>query len=490
MANTLRYTVLPVGQGTGTLVQVLNATGTPIETTLIDLGSLGWSTEAGIPSADVVIEQLKLMAEPKLDVVFLSHSDSDHNNLIGRVLAAFYEPSAGRPRKETLYVSHVWYGGANASYFKRNVDVLDQLEKYGANVHSTNAAESSWDLTPPAPLHSSASGVKYWLLLGNVVSTDAFMGAAPSRKGSRGYLLNVVSAVLIVEYGTSTQQGIVATGDATGLTLGGCMSVINDNSVKFPPMLSMSLPHHGSATTTYDLLGRRTDTLDEDALATQVVQELVKKLSPLSITASAGEHGTYHHPASRVIKDFGALVGSGLYRDKGLPTEHFFTAYYPQDSLALDGSMITRKWPPSTSWYTGRTAHNVFTIDYFRGNPATLDVPEVFPPDASIGGPGSPYADKPPRAAGWAYEVSEDGNSVVLKRVVDLYFATAQARAAIEAAHGPLPPRRFVFVPSAPPPDPKEQPAPARPAALVAAAPAPARRPPSSPGLRRMRQLP
>jgi hypothetical protein len=499
--NTFRYTVLPVGQGSGTLIQVLDDAGVPIETSLIDLGSLGWSKDAGKPSADFVIEELQRMAEPCLETLFLSHSDSDHTNLLGRILDAFYPPSDDEPADETLIIKEVWYGGDYGHYRKRSKNILDRIDRYcpedaDTNINTLGVGVSDWHDDPAAPLYETANGVGFWLLYGNAPTTgELYDGIEPTRKGSRAYLRNVSSLVLVVRYGTDDIFDFVASGDATGLTLAGCNTTIDDEDIELAPTTTVSLPHHGSHVTTYDLLGLANDMQDEDDLAEEIVQGFVTRLKPFSITASAGEDHHHRHPASRVIEDFGAHVGDKLYRDAGIAfrKQHFFTSHYTVDALGLLGDATHTTWPRANGWYTGRTTKNVFTIDYFRGNPATLNIPTVFPPEAVIDAPNAPYAPVPPRAAGWAFEVPEDGaaDDLELSRVVDRRFASAATMAHLDRVHGGLSPERFVLVPSAPDDDASaaRTSPPRRPVDVRAAAPTP--RPTGGPssGLR-LRQLP
>jgi beta-lactamase superfamily II metal-dependent hydrolase len=501
MPDSLRYIVLPVGQGTGTLIEVLDGAGTPTEITLIDLGSKGWSTEGGIPSADFVIAELKRMAAPRLETIFLSHSDGDHVNLIKRVLDQFKKPSEGAPPAQTLTIEQVWYGGDKDDYVKtvgkgktkKKLDLLALIKEYkptavATNINELGAGSSSWKSKPAAPIWKTSGGVEYWLLYGNASkSTVAAYAASPKRhKGSAGYLKNVVSLVLIVQYGTDPEY-LVALGDATGLTIAGANQIIKKYKVDLPrKVATMSLPHHGSKTTTYDFLGTSTSSGDAEAFAKQSIEQFVKSLQPDTINASAGEQSTFKHPAWEVVRDFGAYLGTGRYVDPRLTDQHFFTAYYTLDALALTGSGASTTWPAAAGWQTGRTDKNVFTLDYFRGL-AAAQVPIVFPPDAEETAVTPAYTPKPPRAAGWAWVLEEAGPWEV-ERILDRNFTAAGVIAVYEDEHGPLPPDRFVFVPSAavraePPP-----PAVAPPAGVMAA-PAPNHRPPPPVGLRRVRQL-
>jgi len=499
MPKTMRYTVLPVGQGSGAIVEVLE-NGVLQAPVLIDLGSRGWNKQAGQPSATFIAERLEQMAAPKLAAVFLSHVDSDHVNLLRRLLARFKKPGEVGPKK-TLEIGDVWFGGEESDYEESRDRPLQQLREYGATVHALGVGISD---VPTGTVRLSSAGVDYSLLIANVAESNPSqkrrrIDASDQKRAANSFLRNVVSLCVVVKFGKVTPQYIVAPGDAIGLTLAESNKILRDNPGIFAPVLSLALPHHGSATSTYDMSGvKATGNERRDQLATRVVREFVDHLEAHSITASAGESPTYRHPSSRVVADFARTVLKRWYSDGTTPNEHFFTAYYPLDELALEGGMNRNTWPSSIGWHTGLTESNVFTIDYFRGNPQIFSPPEiVFDPGrapneyplARYGGVNAPYGfgpTAPPRAAGWGFVIAESGEREEVERLVDLRFATAEERASLEAVHGPLPPQRFVFLPSAPAPEPAAEAEP--PPAVVREATVPLPSPPA--GLRRVRQLP
>src|SRR6266849_948539 len=299
MPNWMRYTILPVGQGVGTLVQVFDDTNELLETSLIDLGSARWfKKQTGIPSADFVVKELRKMKDPgpTLTALFLSHSDRDHINLIRPVLEAFYKPSEDKDREKTLEIQDVWYGGKKTNYVKKTskFDLIEEIRKYkpkGAkdNINRLEASQSSWGEDPdPGPLVRTDEDVGFWLLLGNIESEDVdlWSESEKTKEGDDGYLLNVVSLVVVVEYG-ATPRYFVAPGDATGLTIAGCNEIIENKTVNLAPVATIGLPHHGSERTTYNLLISKKTKKGPFDLATAVVQKFVKLLKPETITASA-----------------------------------------------------------------------------------------------------------------------------------------------------------------------------------------------------------
>jgi hypothetical protein len=509
--STMRFTVLPVGQGTGTLIEILDddAAKTPLAAILVDLGSMLWRVhETGFVSADLVAQELRRMNNaPTLNAVLLSHGDADHINLVGRLLDGFMAPSQGAPRNQTLAVENVWYAGYPASYTKRGVNFLTKLHAYrpgpATNVHQLGPDVS--DLNVPL---LSGHGLELYVITANTAVESTEVAAESEddlHTGTTSYLNNTVSLVLLVAFGAQRRY-IVVTGDATGMTIARCNTAITNYPGDLAPILSLTLPHHGSAVTTYDLLGAATQEYDRAAFAQYNVEWFVHSLRPQSLTVSAGEVQKYSLPSARMIMDFGKYLETSPYADAALwntnPRQHFYTSYFERNELTVVSDAMTNtvtQWPPSEGWQTVRTSKAVYTTDYFR-DPGVQNVPEAFPPNVTIGAGQPPYNPAPPWGAGWAFCISADGLTVTVERVFDLRTVSAADRAQLERLYGPLPAERFVFLPSAadapgacaaqaagaasaaqgPPPAP----------ALLAAAPAHNARPAPPPGLRRVRQMP
>ncbi|MFZ2407685.1 MAG: hypothetical protein WAW41_21340, partial [Methylobacter sp.] len=82
----VNITVLDVGQGMGTFVEIYDTSGALISTLLFDLGSLNNKVSAGGPSVQYLVDKLKSMADPTIELLVLSHKDGDHVNLIEDLL--------------------------------------------------------------------------------------------------------------------------------------------------------------------------------------------------------------------------------------------------------------------------------------------------------------------------------------------------------------------------------------------------------------------
>lgn len=464
MAWVYAYYVLAVGQGTGTLVQVCDGElKKPVWSAIVDLGSEGWSEEVALPSAKFAAEKLKngeKSGEVTLDAVILSHSDSDHINLIPKLLKEFSDPRNPKPTKPKLSVTEVWFGGDRSKYKKAGrPNVLDELHDYrpirkpdDSNIKGLKNNVSSLNKTAPDPLVDSGKDGKIWLMIGNTIADQvSIQKNAPTRTASGGYATNTKSLVVGVSFGIGADtKEIFATGDATGLTIAKCREVLQKSKEKLAPSLSVSLPHHGSGTTTYDLLGLKGSGPSEE-LARDTIEGFAKEIGAVTVSASAGERSTFRHPAMGVIEDFGAYVGEDKYKDPALvkEEEHFYTAHMPGSHFKYDKQVKDQPshWPSKSGWYSARTKKNAFTTDYF------IDLKEPVPTAWAAKATHrveKKFTPLPLRTISWVFIVEKGGKEWKVEKPVDtLGISEAQIRWVEEAIGGPLPPERFVHIPSA-----------------------------------------
>ena len=203
-ASKIAVTMLDVGQGSGTFVEIY--TGTKITATaLLDLGSERAKDEAGGPSVDYLVKQLTSMTKPRIDFFSLSHSDSDHINLVQDLLAFFDPPGTKKPKKPILEIGSVIYGGPRVLYAKHS----------GTNVLTSIEAYQPKGTTKPQPLPSNNSSfygtapmfakdeVEIRLLVGNHVSSEPRtvrkkIGDKQWRTDS--YSLNTYSLIFVVAF--------------------------------------------------------------------------------------------------------------------------------------------------------------------------------------------------------------------------------------------------------------------------------------------------
>jgi len=448
------FVVLDVGQGTGNFVELRDDADQIVSAMLIDLGSEGWKRIAGGPSADYVATRLQTMAKPTLDAVFLSHSDSDHINLLKKLLEHFDKPSDKAPTKPVLTVKKVWYGG-DASYYKKGkTNYLTLVDEY-------KPPKSKSILTPCKPNATSLACIdtskweplftvgdaKVWLIAGNTTAENVqlYKKSKTGSKAPEAYAINTKSLVLLFTYDNSQ---IVVTGDATGMTLAKCNEIMEQAGV--PPYLndvfSLTLPHHGSDTTTYSLLGATGKKRNREELAEDNVADFVNHVKPKTISASAGERSTFRHPSSRVIDDFSSHLTSTVYFSDSLLTkeeEHFYTAFFAAHAKKLKGGTVS-DWPSKSGWYTARTKANIFSTDYCDASQATGDFVVLPPVPAAYN--KLKWATPPARAVAWGFTLEPTKP----RQITDIFRRSdlaAMAEEDVIALIGrPLPPPEEEFV--------------------------------------------
>ncbi|PJI88814.1 hypothetical protein DAH55_09485 [Sphingomonas koreensis] len=441
-ASKIAVTMLDVGQGSGTFVEIY--TGTKITATaLLDLGSERAKDEAGGPSVDYLVKQLTSMTKPRIDFFSLSHSDSDHINLVQDLLAFFDPPGTKKPKKPILEIGSVIYGGPRVLYAKHS----------GTNVLTSIEAYQPKGTTKPQPLPSNNSSfygtapmfakdeVEIRLLVGNHVSSEPRtvrkkIGDKQWRTDS--YSLNTYSLIFVVAF---DDWEYVITGDATGATIAQANYIIKNQSVKFANVAAMTMPHHSSEPTTFGLTASRTKRQREkervpDA-AKKVIDAFAASVAPRTIHASAEDVGSFRHPSAFVMSYFWDYVDTTSWYDDPVLTgnQHLYNAYFMEeddfnivleeiDPKSKKKKKRTENLPPFDDWWTFATQHAIFTNRYYV-RPQAYDPAKnetaTFPPDpgkvTSI--PKSGATTSPPFAVAWRYtSVASTGNTD-LERLVN-----------------------------------------------------------------------
>lgn len=419
MATTkVNVQVLDVGQGSGNLVEIYDGF-TLTHLVLIDLGSELNYDAAGRASATYVVNKIKEITPHVLDALILTHSDKDHVNLLKVLLENFAPPGTPPPSKPILTINKIYFGGARGKYKKGKINYLTLAEKYltpkgskatdwAADVTGFDPASRQW-----VAFHSSAS-VQFYLIVAN--TTPALIdlvseSTAKLHKLPGSYNINMKSLVVDVFFNNVEW---VITGDATGLTLAYCNQILA-SAGKLPGCFMVTMPHHASETTTFDLGGIDSDDFDRDGLAEQNLEDFVNYIDADTITASADQQRVFKHPSLRVMRFFWPNLDPHIwFRDNFLRTDtHFYNAYFMRksDELEFDSGGMTavEEWPTRSGWLTIQTEQNVFTTLYYndkqqRGvlfppSPATK-VAEFKP---TFGNPN------PPEGAQWAFTL--DGNT-------------------------------------------------------------------------------
>jgi beta-lactamase superfamily II metal-dependent hydrolase len=428
--TTVWFNVLDVGQGSGNYIEVVDTPGQPAtHTALLDLGSEREREAAGGPSASYIVASLKHMPQPRLDLVLLSHSDSDHINLIMDVLTPFtpYIPKKNEG-KGTLHVVKTIYGHERAKYKLRKKkgedkpkQILDEIEKYmnGGKADPVPPFDSSFDHDPVTTL-AEAGPVKFYLLIGNELmpETDTKKRRITAGKGvKRPYksgesLANTNSVVTIASY---AKRQIVVTGDATGITLDACNSRMTPEMRQkyLPDVLMLTMPHHGSETTILNFKAPGLQPQDN-------IESFAKNIRARTITASADQKSTFKHPSAWLLRFFWPyLAPLPMFKEKDLDDRHFYTVHFVKNDFKREKTVKSKvqeeDWPQTDGWYTVQTNANVYCNMYYdSSNASQRDT--VLPPE-----PGKVKAvpDKvlkpttPAKAVSWSYGFDDKGAVLV-----------------------------------------------------------------------------
>jgi hypothetical protein len=449
--TSMRLTILPVGQGTGTLIEVLDDTGNTIEAMVCDFGGYGWyAPQTSKYSEGLVKQQLESMTTPMLSAVFLSHGDMDHINLMADVLDAFAKPSDPPSSKKKLIVQNVWHGDEWKYYTKYGNNALAKLWEYRPSGTTTNIHDLDWPAFSVAkPLYKSPEGVDVFLVTGNTVPSEVPEVEMHEATQTDNSVRNTPSLVLAIGFGNPYQL-IVLTGDATALTMALCRKYLAHFKISIQSVLHITLPHHGSPRTGYALVDA--ESRKDDTLAETNVKEFVKAFKPQSVSASSGEK--YNRlPDARLVDDFCAFAPNIAWPDPALGSsgQHFYTAWFNSGACTIadtTGSGMDEDWPTSDGYHSARTTKAFYSTEYLRRPVANAGVPLAFPyaADREAGPAASTYAANKaiPWATGWAFMVPASGGNPSLKRVDEV---TNDAQfAALQALHGDLPRQRFVFL--------------------------------------------
>lgn len=482
-ASKIAVTMLDVGQGSGTFVEIY--TGTTITATaLLDLGSERAKDDAGGPSVDYIVKQLTTMAQPRIDFFSLSHSDSDHINLVQDLLSRF-DPPGGKGPKPTLEIMTVIYGGPRKLYAKhKGNNVIEEIEAYQPKgtkkPEPLPANNSSYSQAKPV---FSRDEVEIYLLVGNHVSTEprtikTKIGDKKWRTDS--YSLNTYSLILVVQFDGWVY---VVTGDATGATIAQANYTIKQNKVTFSNVAAMTMPHHSSEPTTFGLTKSRSKRERERERvpdsAKKVIDTFADSVKPKTIYASAEDVGSFRHPSAFVMSYFWNYVDKlSWYADPALTKkQHLYNAYFMEeddfhiviDVLDPKSKKTTPKkepLPPFDDWWTFATEHAVFTNRYYVRHEAydpDKDETATFPPEpGSVTGiPKSGAKNSPPFGVAWRYtsdastgktaleriENRKDGAAFAAFPVMEMSKAGAEARPIVAApTASPAPPRRTMAV--------------------------------------------
>ncbi len=436
-ASKIVVTLLDVGQGSGTFVEIY--TGSKITATaLLDLGSERAKTEAGQPAVKLIEKSLNSMTTPRIDFCSLSHSDSDHINLVQDLLSKFDKPGTKKATKPILEVGKVIYGGHRVRFAKHGgTNVINDLEAYQptGTVKPEPLPANNCSYSQPTPMFE-IQDVSFNLLVGNHIAGEHTIRTIIGDKKWRvdSFSLNTYSLIFVVVF---DDWKYVITGDATGATIDQANFYIDKFKVKFGNVAVLTMPHHSSETTTFALTSGKRPHKNErvpDA-AKKVIESFANSVKAMSIHASAEDVGSFRHPSAYTMSYFWELVEkTAWYVDPVLSKkQHLYNAYFKKDddySINVDvvdpqtKKTFTRQLEllPFDDWWTFATNYAVFTNRYYVREAAyepDKNETATFPPNPGrvTDIPKSGALNSPPFAVAWQYTSDAATQKTTLHRV-------------------------------------------------------------------------
>jgi hypothetical protein len=347
----VRMHVLDVGQGSCNYVEIVDGNGDVIHNMLIDLG-----TNSAQKIAAKNLEWLKERIENRgkhIDVVIFTHGDTDHYNMMLKILPAL-NPAA------TSRIGMVRYGGTLLRYKIGKTYLINALKKYCADIATFPPVETSYDAISKTwkPIWSAGlqpGDPKLQLIVANTPH--------PRDYKPTGESVNTKSVVTAIQW---YSYWMIASGDATATTLaevnGILTGVVNRD---LPTAFLLTMPHHGSRKTTYDL--RRANDWPGDA-ARELVDGFLETFQPMTMAVSAGDKH-HHHPSMLMVEQF-ALYAEQSYTFWSDPVltqdRHFLTCWV---DLPITSQGVTPAWPSGWLYNTTQTSLNVYSTFYFKSDP-------------------------------------------------------------------------------------------------------------------------
>jgi hypothetical protein len=347
------FRVLDVGQGACNYVEIYNQAEAVVHNMLVDLGT---NSSQAIATANIewLKNQIKDRTNPKIDVVMLTHGDNDHYNLMLKLL-----PALGSPTGQEIGM--VRYGGVDWRYKIGNTSLITELKKYCSNVTGFGSQASGYDrdksswtrLWPSNDVFQPGDAQLYVLMANTQHPQDGTIRQGASRRPN-AEAINSKSVVFGVYW---NYRWFIGTGDGTAATL----AQVNTHfaGVGLPPTMSMTLPHHGSRKTTYDLKAAK-DAVGAESF--KVVDDFLQLFKPWTISVSADEK-RHHHPSLLMIAQFAAATQTTqiYWCDPSLAAGNHYLTPWIDERI---NQPTDPAYPGQPTYATTRTQANVYSTLY------------------------------------------------------------------------------------------------------------------------------
>ena len=405
----INFHVLDVGQGACNYVEIIDEDEAVTHNMLIDLGTNSSQT---IATKNLEWLRNKIIANHHyLDVLVLTHGDTDHYNMIAKILPAF-----GAPNHTQIGMTR--YGGPSWRYKHGQLittlagytQLIDGEDLDSANIGGFEPSDTGFfpgedpEWYPIWVDDESEDSPKLQLIIANTAHPHDPANMAVKQQRMNAEAVNTKSVVLGLEW---DGHWIVATGDATSTTLEVINGFINEGDEDLPKTFMMTLPHHGSRKTTYDLVAANNMPTNK---ARKTVDDFLNIFNPFTMSISAGVK-KHHHPSAYMIEQFAGHLNHdkpAYWSDPACTgNRHFLTSWVDQ---AITANGFNPAWPVNWQYATTQTRNAMFSTLYFSDQQYNANrAPRyIFPPNQGAGVGSADRVDDIPRGRNWEFSMDEE----------------------------------------------------------------------------------
>lgn len=397
--------VVDVGQGQCTFVEIWNDTNTKIvETLLFDCGTDQESTVTSNNLQYIANQIQTKMDTPAISCIFFSHSDDDHISLTRDLLNKFTvkKPSVGS----------VWYGGEYDLYEKRGTNILNYLVTNGycakGDIKTVNADYTGYSKLIGNYTHylwrSGDSSVTVYPIVGNVLADDdpSVDSTAPPPKKRTRYAeqKNRVSLICGLYY---RGFSYVICGDATNKTMAAANTVFSLGTTVFNSNVMTTLPHHGSRATGFAVTSSKAASTKNKT----IVNSFATIMNSETLTISA--YQLHSHPSMELMNEFIPRATSPILRDPRLKGKNVHHLNGFQDlNLTVPSGLILFK-----TYYIFETQSNTYSTQYSQlfGALFSYNLGNTYATKSEGVIPTTPPTSINPFAC-WIYQINTSGTTV------------------------------------------------------------------------------
>lgn len=350
-------TVVDVGQGQCTFVEIYNTADKLIHTLILDCGSSRQS-DSTTKNINYIADTVLSMTTPAIDCVFLSHGDADHINLLQKVLQRI---------KKTIkpVIKEVWYAGKRSNYTKGTFNILDEIEskKYCptkdinlSHYNYSGYSRSSKKFT--RYFWKSTDGeVSVYGVASNVLSNDPDDEEDTLNPGGKTpEARNRVSMICGLYF---IDKSFVICGDATNVTMQFANKIFKKGTTVFDDNQMTTLPHHGSRSTGLAVASAK----KASDSAVKVVKTFSGIMKSQTITVSSFE--LYKHPSLELINHF-IPTDKPFVKDPRLKETNTHRMVANMDITLKKPKGLVLK---NAQYYSFNTTSSIFGTRYSRSKP-------------------------------------------------------------------------------------------------------------------------